>query len=177
MQGWTRGWCSPDSDAFADSFTPDAVYIDASFGGMATGDRISKVFWHDAFIQVFSEFDVQIQEGEVYPGGDVIAFRCRASGVMTGNLAQIPPGLEGYPTFTGEGDTVTLRAGKMFMSFTRGADGHFDMSALPSFAGSGKRFQVYENAVILRVNAQGLIEKAVETYDRLPMMKEVGQAF
>ena len=58
MQGWARGWCQGDSEAFADLFTPDAVYIDASFGGMATGERISKVFWHDAFVQVFPEFSV-----------------------------------------------------------------------------------------------------------------------
>ena len=174
-KNWANGWSQNNSDAWADFYAPGSFYRDASFEGEARGGRIAHIFWHDSFKQALPGYKVTIKETLV--GEDHATILYSGDGLLEKPLGQLPPESNGHGVFVGEGDVVKLKAGDKTFTFKRGADGHFDMSPLPSIEANGKNMLVPNGVCIIKVNKDGLMTEATEYYDRLPMLMSTGASF
>ena len=136
---------------------------------------MAHVLWHDAFKQALPAYKVTIKE--ILIGDNHATVLYKGEGLLENPLGQLPPECNGYGVYVGEGDVVTLKAGSKTLTFKRGADGHFDMSPMPSIPASGKDMLVPNGVAIIRVNKDGLMTEATEYYDRLPMLISTGASF
>ena len=175
-ENWANSWSQSDPARFADIYAPGAVYVGYfRRSGMAWRQDRDDIQIHKTFKGALLGLKITVRE--ILAGDNHATIIFQAMGILENPLSMVPPECGGMGVFVGEGDTVKLQCGSKTLTFKADENGDFDMSALPETPLSGKDMPIPYGVAVIEVDKSGLITKATEYYDRLPMLKASGKAF